>query len=229
MQEENLNELRQKVKDLSLDYQKKDDYTGWFDVIYQDALENPDQIPWAKKQAHPCLKQWLETVDIINKKALVIGCGLGDDSEILAEKGANVTAFDIAPSSIEWCKKRFKNSSVNYLVADLLQLDQSWENSFDLIFESRTIQALPLKIRKEVIEAIATLLKPKGTLLIVTRIRETNDHPDGPPWAVSEEELSQLFEYGYEEITRIPYLDPNHPAIQQALIEYQRNLPRTPN
>ncbi|WP_107667327.1 class I SAM-dependent methyltransferase [Cyanothece sp. BG0011] len=223
MNEEKLNQLRQKVQNLALDYHKKDDFTGWFEVIYTDALGNPEEVPWAKMQPHPCLENWLKGTDITNKKALVIGCGLGDDSEFLAKKGANVTAFDIAPSSIEWCNKRFNNSSVNYLVADLLQLDDSWKNSFDLIFESRTIQALPISIRQEVIEAIATLLKPKGTLLIVTRLRETEDSPDGPPWGVSERELSQFYQYGYEEITRIPYNDPNNPSIKQALIEYQRN------
>ncbi|ACB49493.1 unknown [Crocosphaera subtropica ATCC 51142] len=222
MNEEKLNKLRQKVQDLALEYQKKDDFTGWFEKVYSDALEHPQEIPWAKMQPHTCLENWLKTKNISNKKALVIGCGLGDDSEFLAKKGANVTAFDIAPSSIEWCKKRFNDSSVNYLVADLLKLDDSWKNSFDLIFESRTIQALPTSIRREVIEAIATLLKPKGTLLVVTRLRDTEDTPDGPPWPVSDGELSQFHEYGYEEITRIPYSDPNNLSIKQALIEYQR-------
>ncbi|MGB5772001.1 MAG: class I SAM-dependent methyltransferase [Crocosphaera sp.] len=222
MSEESLNELRQKVQDLALDYQKNDDFTGWFEVIYTDALGNPDQVPWAKMQPHPCLEKWLKTSNITNKKALVIGCGLGDDSEILAHKGAEVTAFDIAPSSIQWCKRRFNNSYVNYLVADLLSLDNTWKNSFDLIFESRTIQALPITIRKQVIEAIATLIKPGGTLLIVTRLRDTEEVPDGPPWAVSEGELSQLYEYGYEEVSRMPYLDPNNPSIKQALIEYKK-------
>ncbi|MDJ0730068.1 MAG: class I SAM-dependent methyltransferase [Crocosphaera sp.] len=222
MTEEKLNELRQKVQDLALAYQKKDDFTGWFEVIYTDALGNAEQVPWAKMQPHPCLEIWLKTTDITKKKALVIGCGLGDDSEFLAQNRANVTAFDIAPASIEWCKKRFNNSPVNYLVADLLNLEDSWKNSFDLIFESRTIQALPLSIRRDVIEAIATLLKPQGTLLVVTRLRDIEDTPDGPPWAVSEGELSQFYEYGYEEIARIPYSDPNNPSIKQALIEYQR-------
>ena len=222
MSEENLNLLRQKVKELALDYQKKDDFTGWFEVIYTEALEDANQVPWAKMQPHPSLENWLKNADISNKKALVIGCGLGDDSEILAAKNAEVTAFDIAPSSIEWCRKRFKNSSVNYLVADLLALDNSWKNSFDLIFESRTIQALPISIRREVITAIAMLVKPGGTLLIVTRLRDIEETSEGPPWAVSQQELSQLYEYGYQEVFRTPYLDPNNPSISQALIEYQR-------
>ncbi|MEL4896366.1 class I SAM-dependent methyltransferase [Crocosphaera sp. Alani8] len=225
MNEENLNKLRQKVRDLSSDYQQKNDFTGWFEVIYTDALGNPEGVPWAKMQPHPCLENWLKTATISEKKALVIGCGLGDDSEVLAQYNANVTAFDIAPSSIEWCKKRFQNSSVNYLVADLLDLDNGWKNSFDFIFESRTIQALPISIRRKVIEAIATLLKPGGTLLIVTRLREGEEEDfQGPPWAVSEQELSQLYEYGYQEVNRIPYLDANNPSIKQALIEYKSNL-----
>ena len=222
MSEENLNLLRQKVKELALDYQKKDDFTGWFEVIYTEALEDANQVPWAKMQPHPSLENWLKTAEISNKKALVIGCGLGDDSEILAAKNAEVTAFDIAPSSIEWCRKRFKNSSVNYLVADLLALDISWKNSFDLIFESRTIQALPISIRREVIAAIAMLVKPGGTLLIVTRLRDIEETSEGPPWAVSQQELSQLYEYGYQEVFRTPYLDTNNPSISQALIEYHR-------
>ncbi|MGK7941586.1 MAG: methyltransferase domain-containing protein [Crocosphaera sp.] len=222
MSEENLNPSRQKVTELALDYEKKEDFTGWFEVIYTEALGDANKVPWAKMQPHPSLENWLKTVDITNKKALVIGCGLGDDSEILAEKNAEVTAFDIAPSSIEWCRKRFENSSVNYLVADLLALDNSWKNSFDLIFESRTIQALPISIRREVIDAIATLLKPGGTLLIVTRLRETEETPKGPPWPVSQQELSQLYEYGYQEVSRTPYIYPNNPSIPQALIEYQR-------
>ena len=223
MSDENLNPLRKKLENLVTEYQQKNDFTGWFEDIYTDALGNPEQVPWAKMQPHPCLENWVKIANITKKKALVIGCGLRDDSEILAQYKANVTAFDIAPSSIEWCQKRFNNSSVNYLVADLLNLDNSWKNSFEIIFESRTIQALPITIRKEVIEAIATLLKPGGSLLIVTRLRDTEDTIDGPPWPVSEAELSQFSEYGYQEINRIPYIDTNNPSVKQALIEYQRN------
>ncbi|MEA5508304.1 class I SAM-dependent methyltransferase [Crocosphaera sp. UHCC 0190] len=222
MNDQDLSQLRQKVQDLSLEYQQKDDFTGWFDVIYQDSSGNTDQIPWAKMSPHPTLENWLKSHDITNKKALVIGCGLGDDAEILANQSAIVTAFDIAPTAIEWCKKRFPNSSVNYLVADLLALDSSWQNSFDLIFESKTIQALPLTIRNQVIAAIAFLIKPGGTLLIMTRIRATEDIPEGPPWPVSALELSQFHQLGYEEISRTPYHDLNNPSVEQVLIEYKR-------
>lgn len=226
MNESNLNKLRQKVQTLALEYQKNDDFTGWFEVIYTEASGNTEAVPWAKTSPHPALINWLATANITDKKALVIGCGLGDDSELLAQNNAKVTAFDIAPSAIAWCEKRFPDSSVNYLVADLLNLasTSNWNNAFDFIFESKTIQALPLAIRPNVIEAIAMLTKPGGTLLIVTRLRDTEADPDGPPWAVSKEELSQFQQFGYQEINRIPYLDEHNPSVKQALIEYQRKL-----
>ena len=52
------------------------------------------------------------------QKALIIGCGLGDDAEALAKLGFEVTAFDISTSAIAWCQQRFPDSTVNYLVAD---------------------------------------------------------------------------------------------------------------
>ncbi|MCC5670705.1 class I SAM-dependent methyltransferase [Nostoc sp. CHAB 5784] len=40
------------------------------------------------------------------QKALVIGCGLGDDAEAIASLGFEVTAFDISPTAIAWCQER---------------------------------------------------------------------------------------------------------------------------
>ena len=32
---------------------------------------------------------------------------VGDDAEYLASRMARVTAFDVSPTSIDWCRKRF--------------------------------------------------------------------------------------------------------------------------
>ena len=39
-----------------------------------------------------------------NGKALIIGCGLGDDAIGLENIGFTVTAFDISQHCIDWCK-----------------------------------------------------------------------------------------------------------------------------
>ena len=55
------------------------------------------------------------------KKALTIGCGLGDDAEQLAEWGFSTTAFDVSETAIRACRRRFPDSRVQYVAADLLQ------------------------------------------------------------------------------------------------------------
>ena len=102
----------------------KDDPTSWFEDVYAKAANGGSVIPWTTMGPHPDLVEWLEdnTIDGTWKKAVVIGAGLGDDAEALSECGFDVTAFDISETAVEWCKRRFPESTVNYQVADLLNL-----------------------------------------------------------------------------------------------------------
>jgi 2-polyprenyl-3-methyl-5-hydroxy-6-metoxy-1,4-benzoquinol methylase len=197
-------EIRQKAAQLAREYQQHQEPLAWFEVLYAQAQEDPLQIPWAQMTPHPILQDWLNSNNLSakGKKALVIGCGLGDDAEFLSQLGFSVTAFDISPTAIAWCKKRFPESSVDYLVADLLALDSSWNGKFDLVVESRTIQSLPLEQRREVTGAIAPLVAIQGTLLVITHLRDTEEPPSGPPWALSESELAQFEELGFQEVKR---------------------------
>ncbi len=217
-----LEELRQRVQKLAQASQEKGDATSWFETLYQSAQGDTTQIPWAKLIPHPCLKNWLNSRRIqSNQTALVIGCGLGDDAEALSQKGYAVTAFDISPTAIAWCRQRFPDSTVDYQVADLLDSAKNWAKKFDFVFECRTIQALPLTLREDVIRAIAALVSSQGILLLVTRIRDTEDPPSGPPWPLSEKELNQFTALGLEEKSRQPYLDPINGMIPQVCLEYE--------
>ncbi|MFM7370898.1 MAG: class I SAM-dependent methyltransferase, partial [Sphaerospermopsis kisseleviana] len=112
--------------------------TEWFEKLYSQANNDDTVIPWADMKPNHNLIQWLDDHHIQGqrKTALTIGCGLGDDTEELSQRGFNVTAFDISPSAIEWSKNRFPHSDVNYLVADLLNPPVQWNQSFDFILES---------------------------------------------------------------------------------------------
>ncbi|MGB7415990.1 MAG: class I SAM-dependent methyltransferase, partial [Thermosynechococcaceae cyanobacterium] len=150
--------------------------------------------------------------------ALVIGCGLGDDAERLQQQGYRVRAFDVSPTAIAWCQQRFPNSEVDYTVADLLNLDPQWEPA-DFVFECRNTQALPLGVRSQAIQAIAKLVAPHGRLLVITRLRETEAAPDGPPWPLSESELSEFTTLGLHEVKRAQFMEGD---ITQVRIEYRR-------
>ncbi|MEL7034060.1 MAG: methyltransferase domain-containing protein [Cyanobacteria bacterium J06592_8] len=223
MSEQNLEALRNKVVSLVEESLKNDDATGWFETIYTDAEGDLSQVPWMLSQPHPYLQDWLQKSppQTAGKTALVIGCGLGDDAEALAKLGFKVSAFDISPTAVSWCRQRFPESEVNYFVGDLLNLDESLKQGFDFVFECRTIQALPLKLRSQTIQAVSTLVAKQGTLLVITRYRDSEAEPDGPPWALSEGELSLFKQFGLQEIHRDTFLDENQPGVVKLRLQYQ--------
>ncbi len=217
--------LQHKVKSMAIDAVNQQDPTGWFEPLYAEAKGDTAQVPWAKNQAHPYLQQWLKTYppQTEGKSSLVIGCGLGDDAELLGSLGYQVTAFDISPTAIAWCQQRFPETTVNYLVGDLFNLDPNWQHKFDFVFECRNIQALPLNVRSQVIGLIAPLVAKDGTLLVVTRHRDNNTVPEGPPWALSDDELAKFMELGLTEVRCDRFLEGEQVKIEQYRIEYCRN------
>ncbi|MEN8446367.1 MAG: class I SAM-dependent methyltransferase [Cyanobacteria bacterium J06555_13] len=181
---------------------------AWFDSLYTNAGEDVTKVPWAMPGALPALKNWLNTSEAIRNKstaikstAVVVGCGLGDDAEAIAQAGYSVTAFDVSPQAIAWAKKRFPHTTVNYVAADLFNLPEAWKSSFDLAFDFRTIQALPISLRTDCIKNIANLGKSGGTVLIATYLRGEGQNPgENPPWPLSEQELAHFETLGLEKV-----------------------------
>ena len=157
-----------------------------------------------------------------SRSALVIGCGLGDDAEELSRRGFNITAFDIAPTAIEWAKKRFNGSGVEYFVADLFDLPKQWLGAFDFVFECYTIQALPRPVRSNVIEKVASVVAPGGELLIVCRGWRDDQAEDNLPWALKKEELLQFKHLGFTETTFGEFWDQDDPERYRFRILYKK-------
>lgn len=214
-----------KIKLLAQESLQRSDPSWWFDVLYQEANHDFTQIPWAKMQPHPYFQDWLNNLDIVqnNASVLVIGCGLGDDAEALANLGfSNVTAFDVSPHAINWCQQRFPQSTVNYVVADLFNLDSSWHGKFDLVYECRNIQALPLSVRSEVINNIANLVAEEGILLVINRLRDTEEPPNGPPWALSQQEFNLFTQFGLQETNLTTFFEGENQEVTTLRVEYHK-------
>jgi len=168
--------------------------TAWFEELYADAEAGRRAVPWDRGGPNPFLEQWVRerAGDGRGRRALVIGTALGDDAEMLAARGFVVTAFDVAPTAIERARRRFPSSSVEYVVADLLDLPAEWHGAFDLVAEAITVQALPLTLRDRAIDAIASTVAPGGTLVVVSGIHEGDGERDGPPWPLTRDELDRF-------------------------------------
>ncbi len=201
--------------------------TAWFEPLYAAAQGNDENVPWAYRQPHPQLIEWFTQTpqNWANCSAVVVGCGLGDDAEFLQASGLQVTAFDVSPTAIAWCQQRFPHSSVAYEVADLFDLSTQWQHHFDLVFECRTLQALPATVRESAIQAIAQLVRPGGQLCVITRYQETPSIVDGPPWPLSHEDLRQFQTQQLTEVSQHTFQSQNHPALNQKRIIYQHIAP----
>jgi SAM-dependent methyltransferase len=162
---------RATARDLARRHVADGDPLGWFEVLYASAGDDASSIPWADLAPNPNLLDWLDEqcVSGSSRRALKVGCGLGDDAEELSRRGFATVAFDISPSAVRWCRERFPESSVLYVEADLLQPPTQWVRAFDFVLESYTLQVLPLALRQEAIHRLADFVAPGGTLLLITR------------------------------------------------------------
>jgi SAM-dependent methyltransferase len=171
------------------------DAVGWFEDLYAQAQGDYRRVPWAHMSPRKEVVEWAmqKQPDGRGRSALVIGCGLGDDAELLAGLHYTVTAFDVSKTAIEWCRQRFPDSSVDYQVADLFEPPQEWLGAFDLVLEVYIVQALPPEMRQATVEAVAAFVAPGGRLLAIGRGLDACPNRGGPPWPLFPEELA-LFE-----------------------------------
>ena len=187
-------EFRERLLKLSEAAETDGEPLRWFEELYAGANRNSNEIPWARMEPHPKMVEWIANQPDVQGKALVIGCGLGDDAEWLSVAGFEVTAFDISESSIQWCKERFPSTAVDYIVADLLNPPQAWFNAFDLVVEIHILQAIPEEVRDPAAAQIPGLLNSGGSLLCIGRLagfQTPNETP--PPWPLSRTWLEGRF------------------------------------
>jgi 2-polyprenyl-3-methyl-5-hydroxy-6-metoxy-1,4-benzoquinol methylase len=154
----------------------------WFSIVYDLAGDDPAGIPWARLAPNPFLLEWLSREGpLTGKRALDVGCGLGDNAEGLAAAGARVSAFDYVARAIDWARRRFPETSVDYRTADLFALPGEWRGAFDLVHECYTLQALESSQLSQAAQALAGLVAPNGRLLVITSARDEHE-PQTTPW-----------------------------------------------
>lgn len=211
MAEEGLKELpfaerRQAARERAGDIQDKHrsigDGQGWFEELYQKAGDDEAQVPWADMEPHPLLAHWIGKSGELHEGSLIdIGCGLGDNAENLSSAGYDVTAFDLSETAINWAKKRFPESDVEYRAADLFNLPKEWQGAFSFVHETYTLQALTGDLRKQAFKCVADLVASGGRLLVICRSRPDDAELVGPPWPLSKTELDQFLAFGLRQVS----------------------------
>jgi len=213
---------RARARELADRFAEGGDPTGWFEDLYREAAGDNEKIPWADLVPNRFFKAWAEKSGLRGegRRALVVGCGLGDDAVYLDDLGFDVTGFDISPTAIEWACRIHADRDIEFAVADLFDPPVEWtvaesppadaggtdknpvatargtDCGFDFVLEVYTIQPLPIEMRERVMDSIAAFVAPGGELVVVTRGREDDEEVVKVPWPVSRKELSRFKENG---------------------------------
>ena len=213
-----------KYQNMVRDFQARDEPLGWFDSIYTDAGGDYHAVFWADLTVNLCLDKWLKENPLKGKvkKAIAIGCGVGDDAEAMASAGYTVTAFDIAPTAIALCKNRYKETKVEYLVADLFEYPQEWFEAFDLIYECNTIQVLPGKYRQKAMTSMVSLMSKDAHLLVSCRSRNSEEQEGLIPLPLDKEEIDGFKVLGVHEESFLAYDDDQVPTVPHFFATYKK-------
>jgi SAM-dependent methyltransferase len=200
-------EERARARQLAAAAAAEGDATGWFETLYEEASAGVSVVPWADLEPNPHLVSWASGMIGDGRRALVVGCGYGDDAAYLAGLGFAVTAFDVSPTAISVAAKRFADERpaslpvsfqpvsfqpVSFRTADLLALPPEWTGVFDLVAESYTVQALYGPPRATAIGNLHLPVAPGGTLLVIAgATKEDNPERDPTllPWPLTRREI----------------------------------------
>ena len=173
--------------------------SAWFEEFYKQNEDPHENIPWAKQAINPLLQTYLDTKSTHEGKALVIGCGLGDDAFALVNAGYETLAIDISQTALDIAKKRFPDSNIIFKRQDIFDMPPEYFEHFDFIFESLTIQSLPREFRTKMINAVANTVVKDGEILVVAHKKQLSD--GGPPWPLTQVEIDQFKKFGLKEMS----------------------------
>ena len=202
---------RTRARELAAQSRLSGDPTGWFDQLYREQEEGNAVVPWADCGTNPNLPQ----LDGAGKRALIVGCGLGDDAEQFAAWDFETTAFDVSPAAVRACKKRFPETRVAYRTADLLHPPPEWTGKFDLVVEIYTLQVLPQDLRPQAIRGLAGFANNGGRVLLIARGRDENDPEGQMPWPLTRRDLEEFTRLGLQEESFEDFFDRESPPVRR--------------
>lgn len=200
--------------------------TGWFEPLYSLVGRAVGRLPWYVPGAHPYVVDWLAdpVAQPPGRRAVVVGCGLGEEAVALARDGFEVTAFDISPTAVRRARRRARRAAVDWRVADLLSPPADLDGAFDLVVEVHTVPWLPGVVRDAAMQAVGALAAPGGVVVAVTLLAahaEVADTSPGPPWLQAPAELAAYRAAGLERVA-LEHADPDDAGRLEARLTFRR-------
>lgn len=175
-----------------------------WDQRYRDG-----DTPWDRGEAAPPLRQVLADWPRewwAGGPVLVPGCGRGFDAALLAERGLSVVGLDLSSHAVAAAEQTHGGGreDLKFVQGDLFDLSLAERLLVRVVWEHTCFCAIDPGQRAAYVQAMAGFLEVGERLMGV--FYTDPDAEDGPPYAVSKEELADLFApfftWGRSEIPR---------------------------
>ncbi len=153
---------------------------------------------WDKGAPSPPLKQYLERFPL-RGRALVPGCGRGHEVALAIQHGLDATGLDVAPTAIAEARAAYPDLADRFIAGSLFDPPEEMRAAFDLVLEHTCLSGLSPALRAEYRRGIDLVLRPGGLLIGVWYMNPDLDPGEtGPPFPLSEPDLTALFADGYQ-------------------------------
>jgi|TARA_B100002003_G_scaffold251574_1_gene295971 demethylmenaquinone methyltransferase/2-methoxy-6-polyprenyl-1,4-benzoquinol methylase len=109
-----------------------------------------------------------------NCQVLEIGCGTGAVTELLSDRGVEVTAIDQNPAMLELARQRLQNkpdTNITFIECTAAEIDSLPEQSYDAVIASLSLSEMSPSERAFVLHQAALRLKPGGRLVVGDEVR----------------------------------------------------------
>lgn len=146
-----------------------------------------------------------------HSQVLVPLCGKSKDMLWLAERGHEVSGFELSPLAVAdffteasltptqsavGPYQCWQADQLHIYQGDFFQIDkfqaQQLGHQFDAAYDRAALIALPKEMRAQYVELLARLLKPGASLLLVT-VHYAPEQQQAPPFSVDEQAVLALF------------------------------------
>lgn len=155
--------------------------------------------PWNLDKPHPELSSFMMQLKLNKCRILVPGCGYGHDAALLAEQGHIVTAIDISDEALQKAEELYGHiPTLTFKKEDVLNLNEDYNNCFDIVFEHTFYCAISPENRNDLIKIWKRVLSETGHLLGIFFVvpKRTGPYFGGSEWELREK-LKDHFNFLY--------------------------------
>ncbi|HUH70433.1 MAG TPA: class I SAM-dependent methyltransferase [Mycobacterium sp.] len=175
-----------------------EDFDFEFDSVYRGEsaqLGVGVRPPWSLGEPQPELAALIEQGKF-HGDVLDVGCGEAAVSLYLAERGYTTVGLDSSPTAIELARREAEKrglTNASFEVADISSFTgypPGSEGRFSTIVDSTLFHSIPVEARDGYQQSIVRAAEPGASYFVL--VFDKAAIPQGPPYAVTEDELRQV-------------------------------------